>query len=123
MKQARTLFRMCRVNGIVDENRVRRVVEALVAYRPRQLIPILMAFKSLLSVEFERHTVQVESAKQLLDDGASVFAEVEKQFGPSLVKKYKINPDLIGGLRIQRGSIVWDGSVAQKLESLKTNIH
>ena len=48
----------------------------------------------------------------------SVVSKLSGQYGADLQVEYKINADLIGGLRIQVGDDVFDGSVDGRLKRL-----
>lgn len=116
------LFKFCLVNGTLDETRVRETVEALCTQKPRNYLAILSHLEKLVEYEVAQRTVTVTSAIALADQGAAAFAAVEQRFGPALQKQYTINPSLIGGLRIQRGSDVWDDSIRGRLDTLQRNI-
>ena len=68
-KQARrdgkALFNTCRVNGVLDENRVRQAVKAVVAEKPRGYVATLSHFQRLVKLDIERRTAKVESAAPL----------------------------------------------------------
>jgi len=42
--EARQLFRICRVNGVLDENRVRQAVSLLLARKPRDYAGIYRVY-------------------------------------------------------------------------------
>ena len=122
-KQARrdgkTLFTNCRVNGVLDENRVRQTVSAVIAQKPRGFVGILSHFQRLVKLDIERRTARVESATQLSDSlAASVKANLAQRYGPGLDVGFAVNPALIGGLRVKVGSDVFDGSVRARLNEL-----
>lgn len=119
-KHAKSIFRACFENGRLSEGRVRKAAQALVKTQPRKVTGILRGFKDLVQTEIDRNTVLVESAVALPDEGAAIFKQIEQKFGPALAAIYRLNPSLIGGLRIQVGSTVYDGSVSQRLTQLKT---
>ena len=73
---------------------------------------------AMLLMAIEERTVRVESATPLSDSGASVFSNLEQRFGPAARTYYTENPALLGGLRIRRGSNIWDGSLSNRLERL-----
>jgi len=50
---------------------------------------------------------------------ADIQASLQKQYGAGLDIQYAVNPALIGGLRIQVGSDLYDGSVKTRLEKLQ----
>lgn len=122
-KQARrdgkALFTNCRVNGVLDENRVRQTVSAVIAQKPRGFVGILSHFQRLVKLDIERRTVRVESATQLSDSlAASVKANLAQRYGQGLDVGFSVNPALIGGLRVKVGSDVFDGSVRARLNEL-----
>ena len=48
-----------------------------------------------------------------------VTGEIEKKYGAGVSISFAQNPALIGGLRIQVGSDLYDGSVKMRLEKLE----
>ena len=95
------------------------LVNLLVTRKPRNFIGILTRLQRLVELAIEERSVSVESATALPDKGASVFADLERQYGPASSTTYRENPALLGGLRIRRGSNIWDGSVSSRLERLQ----
>jgi F-type H+-transporting ATPase subunit delta len=67
-----------------------------------------------------RRDVRVENAVETSPAQAeNIRASLEKQYGPGLSIQYSVNPQLIGGMRIQVGSDLYDGSVKTRLEKLE----
>jgi F-type H+-transporting ATPase subunit delta len=119
-QSAKKYFRACvRPDGSFDEQGVRDIVNLLVAQKPRNYLPILTRLLRLVELAVEERAVRVESAAPLPDQGASVFAGLERRFGPASRTTYAQNPALLGGLRIRRGSNIWDGSLSSRLERLQ----
>ena len=88
-REAKELFRDCMVNGVLDENRARR-------------------------------TATIESATPLPADlRVAVEAGLTRLYGPGLTTAFAYRTALIGGLRIQVGSDVYDGSVLARLATLQ----
>ena len=117
---AKKYFRACvRPDGSIDETGLRDLVGLLVAQKPRNHIGILTRLQRLVEIAVEERAVRVESATPLADKGASVFADLERKYGPASSTAYTENPALVGGLRIRRGSNIWDGSVSSRLERLQ----
>src|SRR5207249_2147337 len=117
---AKQLFRSCLVNGLLDENRVRQVVQQVIAQKPRGYLAILSHFQRLVKLDVARRTARIESAVQLpenLRTGAQT--NLARRYGPGLNVSFMQNPDLIGGLRVQVGSSkevsVWRGWILEKL--------
>jgi F-type H+-transporting ATPase subunit delta len=120
MREARQLFRVCLVDGRLDEGRARLVVQRVIQSRHRGYLTLLGHFKRLLKFEYERFTARVESALTLPADlEATVRAELAGVYGLGITTLFARNPALIGGMRIQVGSDVYDGSVQSGLAALE----
>ena len=119
-REARQLFHSCLVNGLLDESRVRQTVSLLMSKKPRGYVGILSRLHRLVKLDMEQHAARVESATPLPADlQADVAGRVKKIYGEGLDISFSQNPALIGGLRIQVGSDLYDGSVKTRLERLK----
>ena len=111
-RQSKELYRLCLVDGMLDEARVRQVVQTIIQSRRRGYLALLARFQRLVKLDFARHTANVESAIPLPPDvRADVEAGLKKAYGPGISAVFSANPALIGGTRIQVGSDVYDGSV------------
>jgi F-type H+-transporting ATPase subunit delta len=119
-RDARRLFRVCLVEGTLDEGRVRRVVERSVeAQRPGSL-RVLTRFQRLVRLHRAAHSARVESARPLpADVQASIRAGIARLYGPAIATEFVDNPQVLGGVRITVGSDVFDGSVAGRLGELE----
>lgn len=118
-RDAKQLFRSCKVNNLVDENRVRQAVGAVIAQKPRGYMAILSHFHRLLKLDTERRSARVESAVAVTDALRSgVTAGLAKRYGGGLNVTFGVNPELIGGLRVKVASDVFDGSVRARLNAL-----
>ena len=120
-RDARQLFRSCHVNGLLDENRVRQTVSLLSAKKPRGYVEILSRLHRLVKLDLEQHAARVESATPLTADlQADVTSEIKKNYGDG--REHFVRRRIrrcIGGLRIQVGSDLYDGSVKMRLEKLE----
>ena len=124
-KQARRaatqLFRLCLVNGSLDEGRVRQVVQRVIEGKRRGYLALLSFFQRLVKLECARHTAEVESAVPLPADlRATVEAGLQSAYGLRINILFAHRPELIGGMRIKVGSDVYDGSVRSGLAALET---
>ncbi|MDR3457610.1 MAG: ATP synthase F1 subunit delta [Verrucomicrobiae bacterium] len=118
-RDARELFRSCLVNGRLDESRVRQVIALLAQKQPRGYVEILSRLHRLVKLELARYTVRVENAVATSPaQQADIQTSLEKRYGTSLEIAYAVNPSLLGGLRIQVGSDLYDGSVKTRLDKL-----
>ena len=120
-RDAKTLFRACLVDGVLSDDKVRQAVSKVVDAKPRAYVAILQHFHRLVKLDIDKRTAKVESATALSDEmQASVKANLEKKYGSGLALSFSVNPELIGGLRVQVGSEVFDGSVQGRLTQLKS---
>jgi F-type H+-transporting ATPase subunit delta len=118
-RDARQLFRSCQVDDLLDENRVRQAVSLLAGKKPRGYVEILSRLHRLVKLDLERRAARVESATPLpADMQADVAGRIKKIYGAGVNVVFGQNPSLIGGLRIQVGSDLYDGSVQTKLNQL-----
>jgi F-type H+-transporting ATPase subunit delta len=122
-RQAKRLLRWCRVNGDVDDDRARQAMNAILASRHRGYLALLGQFQRLLKLELARHSARVESAVPLVADlQAQVRKSLEATYGAGVTTAFVHNPALIGGMRIQIGSDVYDGSVRSRLAALERSL-
>src|SRR5579859_3366123 len=120
LREARQLFRSCRVNGLPDENRIRQAVKLLVEKKPRGYAEILARLHRLVKLNLELRTARVESAQPLAAEMQSTVAgQIRAKYGNGMNISFSQNLALIGGLRIQAGSDLYDGSVRTRLEKLE----
>ena len=121
-RDAKELFRACRVNGLLDEAKVRQVVKLVIAAKPRGYFAILNYFQRLVKLDLDRRTARVESSVPLDEpQQASIRTNLARRYGDGLIFAFTQNSALIGGLRVQIGSDVFDGSVEARLAALETS--
>ena len=119
-REAKQLFRLCVVNQRIDENRIRQVAQHLAGSGSRDGRRILGCLLRLVKLDLARRTAGVESATPLPPDlQLAIRASLARRYGEELTVTFAHQPALIGGLRIQVGSDVYDGSVRARLAALK----
>jgi len=117
---ARRLWRLCLVNGSLDEGRTREVVDQVIASRHSGGPPILSHILRLVKLDRARHAAQIESAAPLGPDmRAAVEEGLARKYGPAIRTTFVVDPTLIGGMRVKVGSDVYDGSVRAGLDALE----
>jgi F-type H+-transporting ATPase subunit delta len=122
-RTARGLFRMCLVDGALNEERTRQVARALASSRRRGSLRVLSDFQRLVRLERGRHTARVESATPLADSlRQEIQAGLARSYGETFEMSFGENPALIGGIRIRVGSDVYDGSIRAKLTALASRL-
>jgi F-type H+-transporting ATPase subunit delta len=119
-RDAKHLFRLCFVNGSLDEDRVRGVLQGILGSKRRGSLPLAGQFQRLVSLDRRKHTAKVESAVPLSADlQANVQASLVRTYGPELNTSFAENSALIGGMRIRVASDVYDGSIKAGLAALE----
>ena len=122
-KLSRSLFRASFTEGRLDRARISVVLQEVAARKPRHTVSVLKAYERLVRLELERRHAVIESATPLeLEVAAEVLTDLQTRFGADITHEFKVNPALIGGLRVQIGSNVWDGSISVRLELLRSRL-
>ncbi|PWU08325.1 MAG: hypothetical protein C5B47_04910 [Verrucomicrobia bacterium] len=115
----RELFRLCLDAGKVQAERVHTVVDALLSERPKNYFQILRALTRMIRLNFAERQAEVQSAVPLsINETSLIEQELKSLHGSDLEVRFRVNPDLLGGLRIRIGSEVWDGTISDRLRRL-----
>jgi F-type H+-transporting ATPase subunit delta len=118
-REARHLWRLCAVNGRLDENRVRRSVQVIVGARRPASLAVLSDFLRLVRLDHLRHVAKVGTAAQVPPDvQEQIESALTRIYGDDLAVEYEADPTLLGGVRITVGSDVYDASVKGRLAAL-----
>jgi len=118
-KVSKELFQGSFTGGQLDPEKVRGFVAQIVAGKPRHYVDILKNYHRLIRLELDKRHAVIESATELSPDTSEhVLRDLKSKYGEGLTTDFRVNPDLIGGLRIRLGSDVWDGSVQGRLDRL-----
>ena len=120
---SREMLRFSFTDKDLDRGKIGRIVESLVAKKPRNYIDILQHYKRLLRLEIQKRHAKIESATQLAPQAAAKIVErLKKKYGGDLTTELVIDPALLGGVRIRVGSDVWDGTVRSRLQRLEQEL-
>ena len=121
-RDAKQLFNVCKVGGVLNEDRVRQTVGVVIEKKPRGYVGILAHLQRLVKLDIERRSARVESAVATSDSlQTAVKANLAQRYGQGLSVTFAVNPSLIGGLRVKVGSDVFDGSVKARLAELEAS--
>jgi F-type H+-transporting ATPase subunit delta len=91
--------------------------------RAGQLRPIAEEFERIVDREQGRIKVQLTTAVELDDDEADAIVErIAKSAGRSVEATRAVDPDLIGGMILQAGSLRVDASVRGRLAGLRREL-
>jgi F-type H+-transporting ATPase subunit delta len=107
----------------IDRAKVSSLVQSILTEKPRHYLGGLEAFQRLLRLELDKRHATIESAAPLSEQTSSaVLNNLKQKFGDDLTTEFRVNPELIGGMRIKVGSDVWDGSVRERLARLQEQL-
>ena len=91
--------------------------------RAGEIEEIAKEFELLMTAEEKRLTVELTTARELSDSEAeAILGEIEKAAGRKVDATRKVDPDLVGGIVLQAGSLRVDASVRGRLERLRTEL-
>lgn len=118
---ARRLFKMCLVDGSLDEERVRQAAKVISDGKWRDKLSLLIAFTKLVKIEMARRQVLVQSATPLTDDEKRRIAEkLETRHGAGLLYTWETEPSLIAGIRVKVADHVTDGTIKSRIAKLQS---
>jgi F-type H+-transporting ATPase subunit delta len=120
---SRALLRASFTDGQLDPGEISSLVQSLVEKKPRYYIAVLENYQRLLRLEVEKRHARIESADELAPEASSrILSSLRRKYEADLTTEFRVNPELLGGLRIRVGSDVWDGTVRNRLERLEQNL-
>jgi len=118
-RQSKDLFELAFVDGRIDESRMKTIFEEIATKKPRGYLQMLKFLARLTRLEVARHHATIESAHPLSSEQSRDIQDgLTQKFG-QITTEFRHSPELIGGLRIQLGSNVWDGSIQSRLQAIK----
>lgn len=122
-RAARQLLRLSHKDGRLDGDLIKEITSRISAAKPRGYLAMLQEYSRLLRLESEKLEALVESAIELgAQAGNDLVNDLRAKYGEELKAEFKVNPELLGGMRVKVGSDVWDGSVRARLNALKNKL-
>lgn len=120
---AREMFRLSLVDGRLDTARVKDISDLLVTEKPRSFLEILKEYTRLVRLELANRHAIIESALALSENESSrILTDLKTRFGNDITAEFRVQPDLLAGIRVKVGSDVWDGSVRNRLNTLSQQL-
>jgi F-type H+-transporting ATPase subunit delta len=91
--------------------------------RAGELEEIAKEFERLIAREERRLTVELTTARELSDaEAKSILKQIEDAAGRKVEATQKVDPNLVGGIVLQAGSLRVDASVRGRLERLRNEL-
>ncbi len=118
-RDAKQLFKGCRVDGQLSDDRVRKTVALLIEKKPRGYFGTLQELQRLVKLDVNSRSASVVSAVELSEgQKQNVRDSLGRMKGGDVAIEFAQNPDLIGGMRVKIGDDVYDGSMKTRLDRL-----
>ena len=122
-RDSRNLYRLTFTGGKLDRAKMAKIVETVIRTKPRGYVELLDAYHRLVRLDVEKRHAVIESATSFNQaTGDQIVENLKSKYGSELTTEFKVNPELIGGIRIKIGSDVWDGSVRERLNRLREQL-
>jgi F-type H+-transporting ATPase subunit delta len=122
-RAARQLLRLSHKDGRLEGELIKEITSRIAEAKPRGYLGMLQEYSRLLRLELEKLEALVESAVELgAQAGNDLVNDLRAKYGEELKADFKVNPELLGGMRVKVGSDVWDGSVRARLNELKNKL-
>ncbi len=91
--------------------------------RAGELEEIAKEFERLVAREERRLTVELTTARELTDDETkAIVKQIEDAAGRKVEATQRVDPELVGGIVLQAGSLRVDASVRGRLERLRKEL-
>ena len=120
---AKSLFKLCLVDGEFSEEHVSAVLQVLEKNPPRNYVSVLRAFLKYVQREVANRTAEVEYAGTISDTTVQNIAKsLSASYRRSISVKTKQNDELIAGLRVRVGCDVYESSIAGALQELQSSL-
>jgi F-type H+-transporting ATPase subunit delta len=119
-RDAARLWRLSFSAGTPDPARIRQITEQMIRSPHHRRLAVLADYVRRLRRDAATRTATVDSAT-LLDAGArtAIEAGLTRRYGRAMETTFRIDPDLIGGIRLIAASDMLDDSVAGRLAALE----
>ena len=120
LKLAKKLLSASFTGRKLDEAKVRKNSAFIKKTAKSASLPILKLYLRLIRRFLEAETLLIESTRNLSPNQISSLKKYfEKSSGKSLSVETKIDPALLGGLKVTLGNTQWDLSVERKINQIR----
>lgn len=89
----------------------------------RELTEALMEYGRLYRERFGIEVAVIRSAVELSsEEKARLTAALSRRAGKEVSPEYRVEPELLGGLRVEMGGVLYDGTVRHRLDGLRESL-
>ncbi|WP_309131618.1 F0F1 ATP synthase subunit delta [Brevibacterium sp.] len=109
--------------GKAEPDTITLINQAVVYPRGVRVAIALDQYSDVLAARQQRSVAEVTVAKPLSEDQTDrLAAALARSYGRELVLNVQVDPELLGGVRVQVGDELMDGSVADRLAEVKRRL-
>ncbi len=109
-------------NGYLDHKKAYNYIKLFKSLLQDQAIQYLAVFKKTLEARINAQTLIIESAVKLSDQEAGQITNLLKKDFVIAQTEFKLNPLLLGGIKVKIADTVLDDSTAAKIEQVRGTI-
>lgn len=122
-KLVRKMIKESVKDGVLQEKKAIAFLKEIKKLHLAKALYLLNEYKKALGLEISKHTLVVESTMKLSNKQLNNIKGELKNMGKIVKHKNKINPDLIGGLKIKVGDLIFDDSIKSRIAQIGGIIH
>ena|SRR3989344_9039257 len=109
-------------DGKLLEKKVLSFIKTTKKFSLGEAVYILKEYKKGLKRKMDQYTLIVESTMPLSNSQISKIKSELKSYGNISSVEVKINPDILGGLRVKLGDMIFDDSIRSRIEQVGSMI-
>jgi ATP synthase F1 delta subunit len=101
-----------------------KLMELIIVHKRTSLWrEILQYIVNLYQQQHKLMTVCIESSPKLNDDELEIVKQfLARKTGNDIIYKYRVNPDLIAGIKAQSDTILWESSIAKNIRAIRLSL-
>lgn len=113
---SRSLYKKSLNKGLVDEKKVRIILNHLGKQKPAKLSSILKTYKRLISQKLAVEEIIIETNDKITFQ-KSIIDNIKKNTGAVRITN-KTNPKIVFGAKVYSGDWIWDQTLKGKLNQI-----
>jgi F0F1-type ATP synthase delta subunit len=121
-KIAKQLLELSLANGQVSDEKVLAIVSYIKEHYQAYALPILKAYQKAVMRYQKEHTIIIETASPLSEQQEKALVRKVTDNTTRYRIESKLNPHLIGGVKVYYGDSIYEDSIANNFAQIKEGI-
>ncbi len=113
---SKSLYKKSLSRGLVDEKKVKIILNQLAKQNPAKLSSILKTYKRLIVQKLSREEIIIETNDKITFQ-KSFIDNLKKKTGAVKITN-KTNPKIVFGAKVYNGDWIWDETLEEKLHQI-----